>query len=122
MASGLVERVDGWAGQGIEAAIGGHHRHRLRRVGRIDQLDPPRGSSLWAAGDPPPRAGCALDVLVDGGEALPRIAEALRSARSHVYIAGWHITPDFGLTRDDRASRLRDLLGDLAERRCRASV
>jgi len=55
-------------------------------------------------------------VLVDGGEALPRIAEALSGARSHVHIAGWHITPDFGLTRDDRASRLRDLLGDLAER------
>jgi phosphatidylserine/phosphatidylglycerophosphate/cardiolipin synthase-like enzyme len=54
-------------------------------------------------------------VLVDGGEALPRIAEALAGARSHVHIAGWHITPDFGLTRDDLASRLRDLLGDLAE-------
>lgn len=116
MATGLLERVDGLAGRGIEAAIGGHHRRRLRRVGRIDQLDPPRGSSLWAAGDPPPRAGCALDVLVDGGEALPRIAEALAGARSHVHIAGWHITPDFGLTRDDRASRLRDLLGELAER------
>ena len=86
------------------------------RVGRIDQLDPPPGRSLWAAGDPPPRAGGALEVLVDGGEALPRIAEALAGARSHVHIAGWHVTPDFGLTRDDRASRLRDLLGDLAER------
>jgi hypothetical protein len=60
--------------------------------------------------------GCALDVFVDGGEALPRIAEALAGARSHVYIAGWHVTADFGLTRDDRASRLRDLFGDLAER------
>jgi phosphatidylserine/phosphatidylglycerophosphate/cardiolipin synthase-like enzyme len=112
----LVERVDGWAGQGIEAAIGAHHRRRLQRVGRIDQLDPPSGPSLWAAGDPRPRAGCALDVLVDGAEALPRIAEALAGARSHVHIAGWHITPDFGLTRDDRASRLRDLLDELAER------
>ncbi len=55
-------------------------------------------------------------MLVDGGEALPRIAEALAGARSYVHIAGWHITPDFGLTRDDQASRLRDLLGDLAER------
>ena len=72
--------------------------------------------SLWAAGDPPPRNGGALDVLVDGGEALPRIAEALAGARSHVHIAGWHVTPDFGLRRDDQASRLRDLLGDLAER------
>ena len=55
-------------------------------------------------------------MLVDGGEALPRIAEALSGARSHVHIAGWHITPDFGLTRDDRAARLRDLLGELSER------
>jgi phosphatidylserine/phosphatidylglycerophosphate/cardiolipin synthase-like enzyme len=55
-------------------------------------------------------------VLVDGGEALPRIAEALASARSHVHIAGWHVTPAFGLTRDAGASRLRDLLGELSQR------
>jgi phosphatidylserine/phosphatidylglycerophosphate/cardiolipin synthase-like enzyme len=116
MASRLVELVDGWAGQGIEAALGAQHRRRLTRAGRIDQLRPPHGSSLWAAGDPPPRAGCALDVLIDGGNALPRIADALAGANSHVHIAGWHITPEFGLTRDDRAARLRDLLGDLAER------
>jgi phosphatidylserine/phosphatidylglycerophosphate/cardiolipin synthase-like enzyme len=116
MTSGLVERVDGWVGNGIEAAIGWHHRRRLQRVGRGDQLDPPERASLWAAGDPPPRQGCALDVLVDGGEALPRIAEALIGARSHVHIAGWHVTPGFGLTRDDQASALRDLLGELAER------
>ena len=53
---------------------------------------------------------------MDGGQALPRIAEALRGARSHVHIAGWHIAPDFGLTRDASASRLRDLLGELSER------
>jgi phosphatidylserine/phosphatidylglycerophosphate/cardiolipin synthase-like enzyme len=64
----------------------------------------------------PPRVGGGLDVLVDGEQALPRVAEALTGARSHVHIAGWHITPDFGLTRDDRAPRLRDLLGELAER------
>jgi len=114
--SGLFERVDGWIGQRVEAAIGAHHRRRLQRVGRSDQLDPPHSLPLWAAGDPAPRAGCALEVLVDGGEALPRIAETLAGARSHVHIAGWHVTPDFGLTRDHRASRLRDLLGDLAER------
>ena len=55
-------------------------------------------------------------MLVDGGQALPRLADALSGARSHVHIAGWHLTPAFGLTRDDRASRLRDVLGDLAER------
>jgi phosphatidylserine/phosphatidylglycerophosphate/cardiolipin synthase-like enzyme len=116
VASGLFERVDGWAGKGIDVAVGRHHRRRLRRVGRRDQLDPPRDPSLWAGGDPPPRTGCALDVLVDGGEALPCIAEALAGARSHVHIAGWHVTADFALRRDDQASRLRDLLGDLAER------
>jgi phosphatidylserine/phosphatidylglycerophosphate/cardiolipin synthase-like enzyme len=116
VASGLVKRADGWAGKGIEAAIGRHHRRRLERAGRIDQLEPPRGPSLWAAADHPPRAGGALEVLVDGGEALPRIAEALAGARSHVHIAGWHLTPDFGLRRDDRAARLRDLLGELSER------
>ena len=115
MASGLLERVDGWAGNGIEVAIGRHHRRRLKRVGRIDQLEPPHGPSLWAAADPLPRTGGALEVLVDGGEALPRIAEALNGARSQVHIAGWHVTPDFGLTRDDRAARLRDLLGELSE-------
>jgi len=82
----------------------------------MDQLEPPPGRSLWAAADPPPRAGGALEVLVDGGEALPRIAAALAGARSHVHIAGWHVTPEFGLTRDDRAGRLRDLLGELSER------
>jgi phosphatidylserine/phosphatidylglycerophosphate/cardiolipin synthase-like enzyme len=113
---GLLERVDGWTGDGIEAAIGGHHRRRLGRVGRIGQLHPPPGPSLWAAGDPPPRMGCALEVLVDGGQALPCIAEALSGARARVNIAGWHIAPDFGLTRDDQACHLRDLLGELAER------
>ena len=116
MASGLVESVDGWAGKGIERAIGRRHRRRLERVGRIDQLEPPPGPSLWTADDPPPRTGGALEVLVDGGQALPRIAEALAGARSHVHIAGWHVTPDFGLTRDVRAARLRDLLAEVAER------
>src|ERR1700733_2228035 len=116
MANGLIKRVDGWAGQGIETTIGWRHRRRLERVGRIVQLEPPPDRSLWAAADPPPRAGGALEVLVDGGETLPRIVEALAGARSHVHIAGWHVTPEFGLTRDDRSARLRDLLGELSER------
>jgi len=113
---GLIERVDTLAGEGLEALVGAHHRRRLQRAGRGVQLNPPEDGGLWTAGDPPPRAGCALDVLIDGGEALPRVAEALAAARSYVHIAGWHVTPTFGLTRDDRAMRLRDLLGDLAER------
>jgi phosphatidylserine/phosphatidylglycerophosphate/cardiolipin synthase-like enzyme len=110
------EHIDAWTGQAVERAIGAHHRLRLKRAGRLDQLAPPDSGSLWAAGDPPPREGNALEVLIDGERALPRIAEALAGARSHVHIAGWHITPEFGLTRDAHAARLRDLLADLAER------
>jgi phosphatidylserine/phosphatidylglycerophosphate/cardiolipin synthase-like enzyme len=114
--SGLIEHVDGWLGRGVDGANRALHRRRLRAVGQIDQLDPPPNAALWTAGDPPPRSGCALDVLIDGAEALPRIAAALADARSHVHIAGWHVTADFGLTRDESAARLRDLLGELAER------
>jgi phosphatidylserine/phosphatidylglycerophosphate/cardiolipin synthase-like enzyme len=112
----LIERADRLIGEGIESALGAHHRRRLRRIGRIDQLDPPADGVLWARGDPPPRPGGALDVLVDGGVALPLVAEALADACSYVHIAGWHVTPDFGLTRDSQATRLRDLLAELAER------
>ena len=116
MAGAPIERLDGLIGDGIEAVLGAHHRRRLRRVGRIGQLDPLPEGLLWARGDPPPRRGGELEVLVDGGAALPSIAEALAGARSYVHIAGWHIAPDFGLTRDSQAMRLRDLLGELAER------
>jgi phosphatidylserine/phosphatidylglycerophosphate/cardiolipin synthase-like enzyme len=110
------ELIDGAIGQAVDRAVGAHHRLRLRRAGRLDQLAPPADGLLWAAGDPPPRAGNSLELLIDGEQALPRIAEALRGARSHVHIAGWHVTPQFGLTRDPQAARLRDLLAELAER------
>jgi phosphatidylserine/phosphatidylglycerophosphate/cardiolipin synthase-like enzyme len=116
VSTGPIERIDGWSGQLVEATVGAHHRRRLRRAGRLAQLEPPQDGSLWAAGDPAARAGNTLDVLIDGAQALPAIAAAISSARSHVHIAGWHVTADFGLTRDEHASRLRDLLGELAER------
>jgi phosphatidylserine/phosphatidylglycerophosphate/cardiolipin synthase-like enzyme len=116
MRSELLGALDGWAGSRVERAMGAHHRRRLRRAGRLAQLDPPQDGSLWCAGDPSPRAGCELELLIDGAQALPRIAEALQQAHSHVHIAGWHLTPGFGLTRTADARRLRDLLGELAER------
>ena len=111
-----IDRIDGWSGQLVETAVGAHHRRRLKRAGRLAQLEPPRGDSLWPAGDPAPRHGNTIDVLVDGAQALPAIAEAIAGASSHVHIAGWHVTADFGLTRDAHATRLRDLLGEAAER------
>jgi phosphatidylserine/phosphatidylglycerophosphate/cardiolipin synthase-like enzyme len=112
---GPLEALDRAAGFGIDRLVGAHHRRRLRRVGRGSQLEPPE-DGLWAAGDPPPREGGKLEILIDGAEALPRISEALAGARTEVAIAGWHITPDFGLDRDEKARRLRDHLAELAER------
>jgi phosphatidylserine/phosphatidylglycerophosphate/cardiolipin synthase-like enzyme len=114
--SNLLRQMDGRAGTGIERAIGAHHRRRLRRAGRLTQLAPADDGSLWAAGEPPPRAGCELELLIDGSQALPRIAAALEGARSYVHIAGWHLTPEFALTRGEDSLPLRDLLGELAER------
>src|SRR6476646_9978779 len=77
-----------WVGHTVELAIGAHHRRRLRRCGRLEQLDPP-SDSLWAAGDSPPREGNTLDVLIDGQQALPSIAEALAGlARTFTLPAG----------------------------------
>src|SRR5579863_1916939 len=113
----VIGRVDGWIGERVESAVRSHHRRRLLRAGQLERLDPSAATtSLWATGDPLPRDGNDLEVLIDGAQALPLLAHALAQARSSVHIAGWHVTADFGLTRDDAAMRLRDLLGELAER------
>jgi len=106
-------QLDDRIGDGIERAIRAHHRRRLRRIGWEHALD--AVGPAWASGDPPPRAGNAVEVLVDGADALPRIADELRGARSHVHVAGWHVTPTFrlGPSPDDE---LRAILADLAER------
>ena len=111
-----LDRIDDHVGRATERTKAAHHRRRLARIGHAGSYDPPRDGSLWAAGDPPPREGCSLEVLIDGAEALPRIAEAIESARSYVHIAGWLVTPGFGLTRDASARPLRDLLASVAER------
>ena len=62
------------------------------------------------------RPGNAVQVLIDGEEALPAIAEELRQARSHVHLTGWHFSPGFVLERTGEEVILRNLLADLAER------
>jgi phosphatidylserine/phosphatidylglycerophosphate/cardiolipin synthase-like enzyme len=109
-----VLRADRWLGERVTDAVLRRHRRRLGRLGRTRALDPPAGG--WASGSPPPRAGNAIDVLIDGAEALPRIADELRQARSHVHIAGWYFSPEFALDRDGPRSVLRNLLAELAER------
>ena len=53
---------------------------------------------------------------MDGSAALPRLVEELRKARSHVHLAGWFLSPYFGLLRQPERLELRTVLADLAER------
>jgi phosphatidylserine/phosphatidylglycerophosphate/cardiolipin synthase-like enzyme len=115
MAIPLVSQADTAFGNAIEAAVRAKHRRRLRRLGWERALEPP-DDGLWAAGDPPPREGCSLDVLVDGAQALPAIAEALQNARGFVHITGWHLAPHFELVRGEPAVVTGALLAELAER------
>jgi phosphatidylserine/phosphatidylglycerophosphate/cardiolipin synthase-like enzyme len=105
-----LKRVDQAVGQGLEQIVVAHHRRRLRRRGRLDSLDAPPGG--WAAGDPPPRPGNRLEILVDGAEALPAMVREIGAARSHVWLAGWHFSPELELA----GKALREVLAEAAER------
>src|SRR5215210_77775 len=107
-----ADRAAGWI---IEGAMAAHHRRRLRNLGHRDRYSPPDDGGLWAAGDPPPRAGNDVAVLIDGAQALPEIERAIRGARRHVQVAGWSITPHFALTRGEPPVVLRELLAEMAE-------
>ncbi len=63
-----------------------------------------------------PAAGCSLEPLIDGAQALPRLAAELRKARSQVHLAGWFMSPDFAPVREPVRVELRTLLAELAER------
>ena len=99
------------------------HRRRLRRLGWERALEPP-DDGLWAAGDPPPREGCSLEVLVDGAQALPAIAEAMQNARDFVHITGWHLAPALRARPRRAAGHHRRAAGRAgrAHRRARARV
>jgi phosphatidylserine/phosphatidylglycerophosphate/cardiolipin synthase-like enzyme len=102
-------------GNAVERLVRSHHGRRLRRIGWGRALDPP-DDCPWAMNDPSPRPGNDVEVLVDGAEALPRMAAELRRARSHVHVAGWHLSPYFRLEDGGRRTPLRPLLAELAER------
>jgi phosphatidylserine/phosphatidylglycerophosphate/cardiolipin synthase-like enzyme len=105
-----MEQVDRMVGDGLERIVVAHHRRRLRRVGWVGALDAPAGG--WAVGEPPPRAGNDIAVLVDGAEALPAIVREIERAQSYVCVAGWHFTPELELA----GKALRELLAEAAER------
>jgi phosphatidylserine/phosphatidylglycerophosphate/cardiolipin synthase-like enzyme len=106
-----LDRLDDRAGALIERLVVDHHRRRLTRLGH-GALSATAGG--WANGSWPPRAGNAVDVLVDGEAALAAIAEAIESARSSVRLAGWFFSPDFRLRRDDPRT-LRQVLAGLSQ-------
>ncbi len=62
------------------------------------------------------RHGNAVEVLIDGADALPAIARELGRARSHVHLTGWYFSPDFALTREGEPHVLHTVLAELAER------
>ena len=114
-ADGLLYHLDRRLGEAVSGAVQSHHRRRLARIGWGHALDAPLGG--WAAGDPPPRPGNSVDVLIDGAVALPEITRELEQAESHVHVTAWYLSPDFALTRSGgRPTILRNLLAELAER------
>jgi phosphatidylserine/phosphatidylglycerophosphate/cardiolipin synthase-like enzyme len=112
----LLARLDGALGDQLDRAVRGHHRRRLAKLGHGQVFHPPPGGGLWAAGSPSPCRGNALELLIDGEQAIGAILKAIESARSHVHLAGWHVTPAFELRRAGGPTTLRDALAELAER------
>ncbi len=115
MESSLLSRADALLGNGVEAAVKVKHRLRLRRLGWGRALDP-EGPELWSSGNPDPRPGCSMKVMIDGANALPEIAGALERAERYVHITGWHLAPAFELVRGESPVVLGRLLAELAER------
>src|SRR5256884_9682227 len=87
--------ADDALGRVVERLTTSHHRRRLARVRLTAAIDPPPGG--WAEGEPPPRAGNAVTLLIDGAEALPGMGDAIENAPSHAHATGWHVPPGFPL-------------------------
>ncbi|MBV9465701.1 MAG: hypothetical protein JO206_01775 [Solirubrobacterales bacterium] len=115
MTRSLGARLDSLLGDGIDAAVRLKHRRRLGRLGWTRALEPDRGG-VWALGDPPPRGGCSVELLIDGATALPEMARALAQAREFVHLTGWQLSPWFELVRGGAPEVLGVLLAELAQR------
>ena len=108
----MLDRIDAFLGERVEKTIRSHHHRRLQRIGWAHALEAAPG--MWASGEPPPREGNEVEVLVDGAAALPAIARAIADAHSYVHLAGWYFSPSFQL--EERGASLRELLAETAER------
>lgn len=111
------DKLDALIGGLIEWAVVVKHRLRLRRLGWSEALDADRpGGGPQDTIDPPTRSDCQMEVLIDGAQALPAIAEAIAGAQDHVHITGWHLAPEFALTRTQEPVVLGRLLAQAAQR------
>jgi phosphatidylserine/phosphatidylglycerophosphate/cardiolipin synthase-like enzyme len=106
--------ADAFVGDAIERAVMWKHHRRLARHGSLQALEP--GPGRWAQGEPPPRPGCALEVLIDGADAFEAIADAIRNAEHTIWVTGWHIAPGFQLVRGAGNESVGALLAAAAER------
>jgi len=114
VASHPLKRLDDLVGERIERIVRAHHVRRMRRHGSAEAIDPPPDGGWAGTASFAPRSGCRVEPFLDGAEALPRIADAIRSAHSHVHLAGWHFDASFRLEEDGQT--LRELLAEAAER------
>ncbi len=111
----MIDHLDDLAGDRLERIVQGHHRRRLTKLGHRAVLEPAAGPpDLWVPGPRRPRSGNAVEVLIDGDDALAAMYEAMLAATSHIHIAGWHLAPHFRMRRDEGTPSLKELLGRLA--------
>jgi phosphatidylserine/phosphatidylglycerophosphate/cardiolipin synthase-like enzyme len=111
----IRDRLDARLGDALERVTTGHHARRLRRHGQLPALAPASPGPWAASATAAPRAGNAIDVLIDGAEALPAMADAIQGARRHVHVCSWHFEHDFCPERGDERRAVRDLLAGVAE-------
>src|SRR3954447_22582283 len=110
----LTVKAGAALGRRVDQTIASRHRRRLRRAGREHVLDVSKNA--YARATMPPRAGNALEILVDGSEALPRMAADMAAATSHVHLTGWFLSPELALSREEEPLVVRTLLAQLAEK------
>jgi phosphatidylserine/phosphatidylglycerophosphate/cardiolipin synthase-like enzyme len=114
MGNALAGRFDQLMGHGIEATVALKHRRRLSKLGWARVFEP-SSPGVFAQGDPPPREGCELEVLIDGANALPEIAREISQAKRFVHVTGWHLEPAFELVRGRPHGAIGVLLAEMAE-------
>src|SRR4051812_15740918 len=110
----LGVKVGHTLGREIDRTIRNRHRRHLRRAGQEHALD--ASTFDFAKGASPARDGNSIEVLIDGSEALPRMAADMAAATSHVHLTGWFLSPELALSREEEPLVVRTLLAQLAEK------